>query len=592
MKLIRLPHFIGLISVIYALTACTGSNAPEQSNIEVLETQQVFAKDTLLASSLDPSGVVGFDDSNRPIMNSETMSCPTDGSGGTDNGNEGGTDDGSTGSGGSTGGEETGGGAVVDDDGSGNDDGGSTSPGDNTNPGGGTVVDDDDNTTPPPPSCEDGFMYNGTQCVSICRDDQIFAQGQCYDREVRCDVANGDGIQRWLANTYGHCQVTQCDSGYQLKDDQCVKVCKDDEILSNGQCKPVVAECKHEGRTGVKIWLDNGYGKCHASKNCNMPDGKGMKRYNKQTLLYDSCEVSTCNPGFKASDDNKKCESTCASGEVHDGHKCLPEKKECEIAGGTGEKVWNHKKQRYGWCEVVSCDRGFIRTGNACRRPNDRGGDGDPLVVDLGSDISNAQGIRLSSQLEGILFDILGLNSLPNPFAKKQISWTQDQRYQWVVKPNSNGQVLGINEMFGDNTLGPDGQFSKEGFEALGKYDADKNGLIDSEDPIYNELALWHDANRNGVSDAGELTTFAAAGISYIDLNYDPNFYEVDQYGNKTTFKSIVRFNDGRRSLIFDLWFRYLEPTPEDNGGDGSEGGSGTPTDPGQCPVPTTPDNF
>ncbi len=555
----------GLIPALIFMVACTGSKN-DQTDREILESQSVFDKSTLLASFDNSDGVIAFDDANRPIMANETMNCPTmpptDGGGGS-------------------------GGEMPGDD-------------DSQNPDDPVVV----TPPPPPPTCDDGMTYNGQMCVSICNDDQIFAQGQCYDKEVKCEIANGDGLSRWLANSYGNCQAMSCDPGYKLENDQCVALCKSDEIFNNGRCVPMVADCKHEGREGVKIWLDAGYGKCHASRNCKMPDGKGMKRYNVQTLLYDNCEVSSCDKGFKPTDDNKKCENICGENQVYDGKKCLPSKKDCQIAGGVGEKSWNSKKNKYGWCEVVSCNDGFIRTGNACRRPNDRGGDGDPLIVDLGADINNAQGINLSSQIEGILFDILGLNAMPNPFAKKQISWTQEQRYQFVVKPNEDGQVLGINEMFGDNTLGPDGLFSKEGFEALSKYDQDKNGIIDTEDPVYNELYLWHDANRNGVSDAGELTSLNAAGISSIDLLYDPNFYEIDQYGNKTTFKSIVRFFDGRRTLIFDLWFKYLEPTTTDDGtstggggsGDGSNQGDGSGTGgggmPAECPVAVVDDNF
>lgn len=420
-----------------------------------------------------------------------------------------------------------------------------------------------------PPTCETGFQYDEAKkaCVPICNENQVFAQGQCFDKEVTCDLENGSGTQTWLANSYGECVPNNCNDGYQVENNQCSPICGEDEVYHNGQCKPIIADCEDNGKKGSKVWLDAGYGKCHTSENCNMPDGKGLKRWNPQTLLYDNCEVVSCDKGFKKHENS--CVSVCKDDEVYNGKKCLPIVKECTIAGGKGQKTWVGKLfRKYSRCEVVSCNEGFEKRGNSCVRPTPPGRECDPLVVDLGADINNARGITLSSQEDGILFDILGLNSTPNPHDKKQISWTQQSRYQYVVLPDSNGRVTGIQQMFGDNTLGPDGKFSAEGFEALSKYDIDRNGSIDPDDPVFFQLALWHDANGNGQSDLGELTSFMDAGISSISLNFDPNFYEVDQYGNKTTYKSVVHFNNGKRTLIFDLWFKYFEPDNGDDGGD------------------------
>lgn len=511
-----------VVSILFALSACTNSAGDgDISNTDVLASQSVFASDSLTASFQNASGVSGFDDNNRPIMDGES-SCPD----------------------------------VTPD------------------------PDDDNDTPPPPPTCDAGFEYNGEKCVSICQDNQIFAQDQCYDKEKSCDIANGSGTQQWLANTYGACTPTKCNDGYKIDGEKCIAKCSDDEVYHNGKCKPLVADCRKNKRDGVKLWNDTGYGKCQISKDCKIKNGQGLSPFDLKTKKHKRCEVASCKKGFKANKKNNKCVSICSKEEVFNGKKCLPLTRSCRIAGGKGERTWNHKRKRYGWCKVTSCNPGFNRAGNSCRRPGRDRDNADPLIVDLGADMTNAQGISLTSQIEGILFDILGLNSTPNPNDKKQISWTQQQRYQWVVKPDANGQVLGIDQMFGDNTMGPDGKFSAEGFEALGKYDADKNGIIDSEDPVFNELFLWHDANGNGTSDVGELTSFSAADIASIDLKFDPNFFEVDQYGNKTTYKSVVKFNDGRRTLIFDLWFKFMDP-PDNN----------PPTDPKECPVPDTDDN-
>lgn len=194
-----------------------------------------------------------------------------------------------------------------------------------------------------------------------------------------------------------------------------------------------------------------------------------------------------------------------------------------------------------------------------------------PLVIRLNSDINRPSAIDLTAPLDGILFDILGRNSDPVPHTPKQISWfTQDSMFNhyFLVKPNRYGEVNGIDELFGDNTLGPDGKFAANGYEALRKYDGRRSdgsysanaidGFITPKDEIYRELRLWRDENLDGVAQKWELFTLSEKGIVAIDLNYDPNFVEVDQYGNETRMKSVVQTNDGRLHLIFDLWFRYL----------------------------------
>lgn len=183
-----------------------------------------------------------------------------------------------------------------------------------------------------------------------------------------------------------------------------------------------------------------------------------------------------------------------------------------------------------------------------------------PLIVSMNS---QSRGIKLTSPLDGIQFDILGENSFPKAHDKKQISWlaTDEQEYYFIVLPNKNGQVLGINEMFGDNTRGPDGKFSANGYAALAKYDDDKDALITDEDAVYSELRLWNDRNRDGIADPNELYTLKEKGLSVIDLHYDKRYKETDQYGNQTLMKSVVKTEDGKLHLMFDLWFRYLNIT-------------------------------
>lgn len=168
-----------------------------------------------------------------------------------------------------------------------------------------------------------------------------------------------------------------------------------------------------------------------------------------------------------------------------------------------------------------------------------------PLFIDLGQN-----GIELSSQEKGILFDVTGDG------VADSISWvTNADDVALVLDKNHNGQIDGIHELFGNNTIGPDGHTADNGFETLEKYDFNHDRRINSSDPIFAFLQIWSDENRNGMSEEGELKTLLSLGIESIDLNY-VQMNEIDGYGNQTNQRSVVKMADGTARLIFDIWFR------------------------------------
>ncbi|MBC7371301.1 MAG: hypothetical protein H7326_07045 [Bdellovibrionaceae bacterium] len=178
-----------------------------------------------------------------------------------------------------------------------------------------------------------------------------------------------------------------------------------------------------------------------------------------------------------------------------------------------------------------------------------------PLIISMDS---SSRGIQLSSPMDGIQFDILGQRSDPAAHAKKQISWmVSGQEYYFIVLPK-DGVVSGVDEMFGDNTRGPDGKYAANGYLALAKYDDDGDNLITPDDEVYSKLRVWNDLNRNGISEPSELFTLAEKKITVIDLNYDKRYKEQDAYGNQTLMKSVVKTEDGQLHLLFDIWFRYV----------------------------------
>ncbi len=182
-----------------------------------------------------------------------------------------------------------------------------------------------------------------------------------------------------------------------------------------------------------------------------------------------------------------------------------------------------------------------------------------PLVIDMRKEITKkTKGISLTSQIDGIFFNIMGLNATPEPDSKKHISWFHNpERFMLLSLPDSDGQVKGINELFGNNTKGPDGQFPENGYLALEKYDLNHDRIINKSDTVFSKLRLWGDLNKNGVSESNELFTLDEVGLVSIDLQFDSNYSEEDQYKNKTTMRSVVLFKNGAMRLIFDLWFKH-----------------------------------
>lgn len=168
-----------------------------------------------------------------------------------------------------------------------------------------------------------------------------------------------------------------------------------------------------------------------------------------------------------------------------------------------------------------------------------------PLVVDL-----KGRAVQLSSPAKGVKFDILGDGS------KRQISWPVLPSTAFIaLDRNKNGNIDSVAELFGNNTVGPDGQKAANGFEALKKYDLNKDNVIDEKDAVYSQLVLWFDLNRNGRAEPGELKGLRESSLLAIDLDYLHGF-EVDQYGNQTRERSAAQFVGDVLRMVFDIWFK------------------------------------
>ncbi len=128
----------------------------------------------------------------------------------------------------------------------------------------------------------------------------------------------------------------------------------------------------------------------------------------------------------------------------------------------------------------------------------------DPLTLDLDGDGLETIGIDPANP---ILFDHDGDG------VKTATGWIKPDDGFLVLDRNGNGRIDTGRELFGDSTPLYAGGTAVDGFAALAQEDTNFDGRVDANDARFANLRIWRDANQNGISEAGELTTLAANGI-------------------------------------------------------------------------------
>ncbi len=168
----------------------------------------------------------------------------------------------------------------------------------------------------------------------------------------------------------------------------------------------------------------------------------------------------------------------------------------------------------------------------------------DPLAIDLG-----IEGINLTTLENGVNFDLD-----KNGFAEKT-AWIGNEDGLLVLDRNKDGIINDGGELFGDQVELSNGLISASGFDALADLDDDANGVINTNDSIWNDLRIWVDANHNGVSDSAELKTFNELGIVSISLDVTKEENVDTTTGTMEAEFSMVNFADGSQHKISEFWF-------------------------------------
>jgi len=154
---------------------------------------------------------------------------------------------------------------------------------------------------------------------------------------------------------------------------------------------------------------------------------------------------------------------------------------------------------------------------------------------------------------EGVHFDIRAEGATP------RLSWTAESSDDaWLaLDRNGNGTIDDGSELFGNFTTQvqpPPGE-GRNGFLALAVYDdpidgGNGDGSITSSDAIFPSLRLWQDRNHNGVSEANELMSLLAGGVTSLEVSYK-EAKKKDEYGNYFRYRGKV---NGARDADAGRW--------------------------------------
>jgi Ca2+-binding RTX toxin-like protein len=135
----------------------------------------------------------------------------------------------------------------------------------------------------------------------------------------------------------------------------------------------------------------------------------------------------------------------------------------------------------------------------------------DPLILDL-----NGDGVRLTNWGSSpVLFDI------DDDGSKELSGWASAEDGIVVLDLNSNGVIDSMREVLSEyfNNTTPGTKRFSDGFAALASLDSNIDGRFDSLDAQWANVRVWVDADSDGVTDSGELKTFASLGITRINLD-------------------------------------------------------------------------
>jgi len=162
-----------------------------------------------------------------------------------------------------------------------------------------------------------------------------------------------------------------------------------------------------------------------------------------------------------------------------------------------------------------------------------------PIVVPLRDGLAAAD---LEDRAASVAFDADGTG------LKKRWTWITKDAGWLVYDPRGTGKVDSALQLFGNVSFW---MFWDNGYEALAALDNNRDGVLKSNELA--GLAIWQDANGNGISDTGEVKPLSVWGISAISCQHLEHATHVE----KIPFSPRgVEFNDGSTRATYDIVLR------------------------------------
>jgi len=177
-------------------------------------------------------------------------------------------------------------------------------------------------------------------------------------------------------------------------------------------------------------------------------------------------------------------------------------------------------------------DKEEISTLQACRKRLERMPRMiTPILVPLGDDPFET----LVDPQAQVAFDLDGSGM------RRHWGWTTPKAAWLVFDGKQTGQITSGLQLFGNVTFWV---FWRDGYQALGSLDADGDGQLEGAE--LDGLALWVDANGNGLSEPGEVKPLASYGIDRLSCQGTPK-----DFGLRWSPRG-VRFKDGSTRPSYD----------------------------------------
>jgi hypothetical protein len=162
-----------------------------------------------------------------------------------------------------------------------------------------------------------------------------------------------------------------------------------------------------------------------------------------------------------------------------------------------------------------------------------------PIAVPLRDGLAAAD---IEDRLARVAFDADGSG------LKKEWSWINQDAAWLVHDPKATGRIESALQMFGSVSFW---LFWETGYDALAALDDNADGQLTGKELA--GLALWHDANRNGVSEPGEVKSLAEHGIAAISCAFERDAAHPDRIAFS---RNGVTFTSGQSRPTFDLVLR------------------------------------